>query len=409
MSTLLHAEQEARTYEPRAEGLGEGRPIFVGGPRLTALEMFGRDARNNHADWFAGAEIHYVHAARTAIQRALSLLALSPGDEILVPAYHCGSELDVLLKAGATVRLFRTSITGEIDLDDLRSRITGRTRAIYVIHYFGFAQPLQPIVELCRTKGLFLIEDCALSLLTEVNGRRIGSDGDMAVYNFPKTLPVPDGGALVVNNPDLKCRSWSLRPPSLPGIACNAARLLRQGLLHALPDTWVRRLFAIFRSGPEIEPPQLSPRPEMPEAYFFRPAMRGRSMSRLSTRIMARMDLTEVRRRRRLNYSCLLKRLSKLSGIELLFKTMPANVCPLFLPILTAHPREMVHRLHSFSIPAIAWWAGYHPFFPANSEFPEARYLKDHVIALPIHQQLDEPAIEFIGDRLEDCLIVCAT
>ena len=184
------------------------RPLFVGGMHPTVGQVFGKAARHNLAKWFNGADIYYVHAARTAIQRAVSLLSLGRGDEVLMPAYHCGSELDVLLNAGVTVRLFRISIAGEIDLEDLQSRLTERTRAVYVIHYFGFPQKVEPIVELCRNRKLYLIEDCALSLLTEVGSRRLGSAGDLAIYNFPKMLPIPDGGALVINRPELQRRSW---------------------------------------------------------------------------------------------------------------------------------------------------------------------------------------------------------
>ena len=87
---------------------------YVGSMGITKREIFGGTARNNYEAWFAGANVTYVHSARTAIQRAFTLLNLRAGDEILVPSYHCGSEVDALLKAGACVRLFRVSPTGEL-------------------------------------------------------------------------------------------------------------------------------------------------------------------------------------------------------------------------------------------------------------------------------------------------------
>jgi len=55
--------------------------------------------------------------------------------------------------------------------------------------------------------------------------------------------------------------------------------------------------------------------------------------------------------------------------------------------------------LRRLSIPAIAWWAGYHRSFMNLIEFPEAARLKDHLLALPIHQDLNGAQIEFIGRK----------
>jgi hypothetical protein len=112
--------------------------------------------------------------------------------------------------------------------------------------------------------------------------------------------------------------------------------------------------------------------------------------------------LTEIREKRRLNYALLLKRILRIPGLKVLYPELPAGVCPLCLPILVPKAVELAHRLYVQSVPAIAWWSGYHPFFPEGAEFAEARYLKDNLVALPVHQQLDHAAVEFIGDKIAD-------
>ena len=404
MNTLAEVETRMRPSRQHANSRTKGRPCFVGGMHITAHQLFGNSALNNHLDWFAGSKPYYVHAARTAIHKALSLLNLRGGDEILAPAYHCGSEVDVMLKAGAEVHLFRVSSAGQIDIDDLQKRITSRTKAIYVIHYFGFPQPLAAIGELCRVRGLYLIEDCALSLLTEVEGRRIGSFGDMAVYNFPKTLQVPDGGALVINNPELQSQDWARRGPGVSNTIRNLFPLLKQTVLHGLPHAVAGFLFAALRPPSEPERATSLSRPEIPNSYYFSCAMSDRKLSWVSGWLMRRMDLAEIRARRRLNYSLLLKQILPIPGHEPLFKNLPTGVCPLSLPIVTRNARELAHKLRAQSIPAIAWWSGYHRSFPNCGGFEEAGYLKDNVLALPIHQQLDARAIEFVGVRVRECL-----
>ena len=400
MNTLVEAETTARLSRQHAKSRIEGRPCFVGGLHLTARQLVGRRKLNNHLDWFSDSKPFYVHTARTAIHKALSLLNLRGEDEILVPAYHCGSEVDAMLKAGAVVRLFRVSSAGQIDIDDLQKRITSRTRAVYVIHYFGFPQPLTAIAELCRTRGLYLIEDCALSLLTEVEGRRIGSLGDVAVYNFPKTLPVPDGGALVINNPELQGQDWVRRGPGISNTIRNLFPLLKQTVLHGFPHALAGFLFAALRPPPESKRASSLSRPEIPDSYYFSRAMGDRKLSRVSAWLMRSMDLAEIRARRRLNYSLLLKQILPIPGHEPLFKNLPTGVCPLSLPIVTRNARELAHKLRAQSIPAIAWWSGYHRSFPNCGGFEEARFLKDHVVALPIHHQLDAGAIDFIAAKI---------
>jgi dTDP-4-amino-4,6-dideoxygalactose transaminase len=376
---------------------------YVGSMGITGREIFGGTARNNYEAWFAGANVTYVHSARTAIQRAFALLNLRAGDEILVPSYHCGSEVDALLKAGACVRLFRVSQTGEIDIDDLHRRITRATKAIYAIHYFGFPQKLSPIAEICHRKGLYLIEDCALSPLTEIAGRRIGFWGDVAVYNFPKSLPVPDGGALVVNNAKLQNKPWPLQSPGVFAVRDNVFRIFRQSVLRQLPPAGVRLLFklrATFRGEAGVSPGRLG----MPQSYYFHPSMSNKAWSKPSAWLMRRMDLSEVRQRRRRNFSRLTEYLSPVPGLKLLFPELPAGVCPLCLPVLVPGAGQTARRLCSQSVPAIAWWAGYHRDFLNWNEFPEACHLKDNVLALPIHQQLNDPAMKFIGQKLVECL-----
>src|SRR5205823_1409788 len=69
------------------------------------------------------------------------------------------------------------------------------------------------IRDLCRKHGLILFEDCALAFGSSANGQPLGSFGDAAIFCLPKFLPVPNGGVLVLNNPNLKMPPPT-RPPS---------------------------------------------------------------------------------------------------------------------------------------------------------------------------------------------------
>ena len=396
-------KQYLKATEPRVSMRNATAPFrYVGDLGVGLGEVLGRRAQDNFNDWFEGAEVFYVHTARTAIQQACSLLQLEHGGEVLVPAYNCGSEVDALLAGGATVRLFRVTNTGEIDLEDVRQRITRATRALYVIHYFGFPQAITPISEFCKEKGLHLMEDCALSTLTEVNGRRIGQAGDLAVYNFPKVLPVPDGGAMVINNRALPRRTWLLKLPKL--MLSDASRLLRQSLLRALPNAAARILDCLIRNRAAEELPSGPGRREMPRSYYSTPFLKDRSISKVSAFLMSGMSFSEIRARRRRNFSLLLQLLSRESGLTPLYRELPDGVCPLCLPILVGPARKLAARLASFSIPAVPWWSGYNAQCKEWDAFPEACYLKDHMVALPVHQQLNDSAMQYIAKRVTEGL-----
>ena len=248
-----------------------------------------------------------------------------------------------------------------------------------------------------------MIEDCALSLLTEIEGRRIGFWGDVAVYNFPKSLPVPDGGALVVNNPNLQNKPWPLQSPGVFAVIGNVFRISRPSVLRHLPPASVRLLFklrATFRGEAGVSPERLG----MPPSYYFHPPMSNKAWSKPAAWLMKRIDLSEVRRRRRRNFSRLTQYISAVPGLKVLFPELPEGVCPLCLPVIVPGARQAARRLCSQSVPAIAWWSGYHRDYLNRNEFPEACHLKDNIMALPIHQQLDDNAMKFIGQMLVECL-----
>ena len=149
-----------------------------------------------------------------ALWHGLKVLQLNPGDTILFPSYHCGIELDVIRKAGFLVAFYRIGRDLSIDIDELRRAEELRPRALYVTHYFGFPHPMGKLRELCDASGWALIEDYAHSLFAESEGRPAGTSGDFAIFSLRKCLPMPFGGALVVNNERLGRSPATVAPPS---------------------------------------------------------------------------------------------------------------------------------------------------------------------------------------------------
>lgn len=344
-----------------------------------------------------------THLGRVGIAWLPSVWDLRPGDEVLVPAYNCGSELDPLIHAGLTVVLYRVDRHACIDIQDLQRRAGVRTRAVYVTHYFGWAQDLSTLRAWCRERGLFLIEDCALSLFSAGPRGPLGVEGDAAIFSLRKSLPVPDGGILTLREAPRREPPPQRRPAALTTgramLPLFKSRLLRAadrlGLYHRFrPERAASGVPMHCGSGQAVA------LPDMPADYYYRRACASWDMSRVTAGLLQAVDPRLVRDRRRANYDCLRDALAGLSGLELLFPDLPAGVCPLVMPILVPDGRDrLVAALNRRGIGAFPFWAGYHRRLSWVA-FPDARYLKDHLLTLPVDHALGRNHMLYIARTL---------
>ena len=135
---------------------------------------------------------------RVAIWQLCNIWRLGPGDEILMPAYNCGTEVDPFLVHGCKVVLYRVDEKTRIDVPDIMRRRTRQTKVVYVTHFFGWPQDLEELARWCQAEQLRLVEDCALALFSSGPDGPLGLRGDAAIYSLGKSLPVPAGGVLTL-------------------------------------------------------------------------------------------------------------------------------------------------------------------------------------------------------------------
>ncbi|MCC6682835.1 MAG: aminotransferase class V-fold PLP-dependent enzyme [Phycisphaeraceae bacterium] len=380
---------------------GRARTMYGGHMGLAWRNLLRLHARNTLPAWYGNPNIIYFHKARAAIRYVSQLLDIHPGNKILIPSYNCGVEVDPLLKSGASVSMFRQDRTGRIDVDDIERKIDADTRVIYVNQYFGFPQPLERIRRLCDERGIYLIEDCALSLLSKDNhGVPLGSTGDLAFFNLYKTLPLPDGGALMINNPKLVRDNLTMLAPPRLDVLIETLKLCKNSLLRQLPAANAlygsikrRKNRNIQDDGPSAESRQTFP--DMPASYYYDEHLNLRRMSRLSHHLLERLDFEQVVQQRRTNFLQYLQCLAGTKHIEFLYHDLPEGVCPLSFPIFVDNPDLISRKLYQHAIVALHWWHGYHRALPPT-DFDEACKLKDHLLVLPVHQQLNDQHIDYI-------------
>ncbi len=146
----------------------------------------------------------------TALHLALLSLGIGPGDDVLLPSYVCSAPLHAVYHSGATPILVDVDPTnGNIDSEDLKKRLTSKSKAIIVVHLFGLPANVREISAL----GLPVIEDCAQALGAELASRKVGTFGRVAICSFyaTKIITTGEGGMLLSSDPDLLARSRDLR------------------------------------------------------------------------------------------------------------------------------------------------------------------------------------------------------
>lgn len=327
--------------------------------------------------------------ARAAIRAACDALCLRSGDTVLVPAYNCGSEIDALLDAGLRLLPYDQGPGLEADASHLADRIGPEVRALYVIHYFGHVQPqIAALRDLAFARGLKLIEDCALALGACSRDGPAGSFGDAAVFSLSKFFALAGGGVLALPQAT-SAPVFDQRGPGHPAARALARRLVQS----VLGEGGMNALRRIRRRGVSVTPTM---RPDMPADYYFSPALRNAAMPALSAKLLSGSSLLEAAEARRVNHETLRAALTNLP--ELAAKPLPP-ACPPNLTVLVAERDRLAAALAEEGIAVSPWWAGYHRDFDWTDQ-RRAAWLKDHGLALPVHQGLNTAAMMRIAEAL---------
>jgi dTDP-4-amino-4,6-dideoxygalactose transaminase len=150
-----------------------------------------------------------------AILLTLAAMGIGRGDEVIIPANTFIATAEAIVHAGARAVLVDVDpLTYTIDVDQLESRITSRTRAIIAVHLYGLPADMRPILALAEKHGCDVIEDAAQAHGAEYEGRKIGSWGRAACFSFypAKNLGAyGDAGAVATNDDRLALALRKLR------------------------------------------------------------------------------------------------------------------------------------------------------------------------------------------------------
>lgn len=185
---------------------------------------------------FNAQKVLLTTSGTTALDMAMLLCDLQPGDEVILPSYTFSSTATAAVLVGA--KLVFVDIrpdTMNIDEKKIEAAITDKTKVIMVMHYAGVACEMDTIMEIAHRHNLIVIEDAAQGVMSTYKGKYLGTIADMGCYSFHETknFSMGEGGALVINNPKYNDRAEILREKGT-----NRARFFR-GQVDKY--TWVDR------------------------------------------------------------------------------------------------------------------------------------------------------------------------
>jgi len=222
-----------------------------------ALERFERDLARYHGVGHAVG----VGSGTDAIILAVRGLGLGPGDEVVTCAHTFTGVISALIQAGVEPRLVDADPEScALEAGAVAAALSPATRAVLAVHLYGCPVDLAPLVELCRARGLFLVEDAAQAHGARYAGRPVGGFGEATALSFHPSKNLGafgDGGAVLTSSGDLAERLRIARNLGKDGkyrfaaIAPNTkldtlqAAILEVKLRHL--DGWVARRRALAR------------------------------------------------------------------------------------------------------------------------------------------------------------------
>jgi len=316
-----------------------------------------------------------------SLHLALKLAGVQSGDEVICPSLTFVATVNSIRYVDA-VPVFADVTSYEnptIDPEDIRRKITSKTKAIMVMHYGGFACDMDKIMQIARENNLKVIEDACHGPLSEYKGKKLGTIGDVGCFSFfsNKNISTGEGGMLITNNDEYASRTKLLRSHGMTTMSYERAKghstaydVVELGYNYRMDD--------IHSSIGLVQ------------------------LDKIETDLNKR---TEVRK-------LYVKLLSEIPSIIIPFKDYTEFSSNYILPIVlkdgNAEKRDQIRAAlaeagiqTSMHYPAVHRFSIYKEFY---SELPVTDYLVNNLITLPMYSKLTGEQVHYICNTLKKLL-----
>jgi len=378
----------------KARTIPFGRPIIGDEEKQAVLDVLnghilvhGPKSREFEADFTDFAKAPFavsVSSCTAALHLSYFHLGLKEGDEVIVPAQtHTATAHAVELCGARPVFVDAEITTGNIDIDQVEEAITGRTKAISIVHFLGMPVNMERVCAIAKKHHLFVVEDCALAIGTYFKGRHAGLHGDTGCFSFypVKHMTTAEGGMLITRHQEIANR---IRRKKAFGVDRHVGE-------RAIPG-----IYDVTMLG-----------------YNYR-----------LNEMQCALGIEQLKRvphflaKRKENYEVLHAGLSEITEISLFESTGGDYVSSYYcLSVLLSEkmvPKryEIIQHLKEHGVGTSVYYPQAVPLFTyyrntygyARNQFPVAERISDSSIALPVGPHLDTNDMEYIVEQVKNAV-----
>jgi dTDP-4-amino-4,6-dideoxygalactose transaminase len=331
---------------------------------------------NELSAYFGGRPVRTFAHATAALEVAVRLAGVGPGDEVIVPAMTFVASANVVLLAGGRPILVDVDLDSRnTDVARIEAAITPRTKAIMPVHFAGLPVDLDPIYALAARRGLRVLEDAAHAMGAAYRGKRIGAQGDLVAFSFHpnKNITTIEGGALSFSNPAEVARAERLRFHGIRKAADGSMDVLEHAGKSNLADVSARIGIAQLAKLEQFN----ARRTALAQRYF--------------------------------------ERLERTAGVRLPAPPRPGHAWQLFAPLVdfaaagTTRAR-FIEAMRGRGIgvgvhyPALHLFHAYRRLGYRERDFPNAETIGERTVTLPLFTQMKDADVERACDALQDTI-----
>lgn len=331
-------------------------------------------------------DVAFTVNGRSALALALRAMGVGHGERVLLPDYICRSVISALNCVGALPCFYRIDRELRPDLDDFERKLR-EVRVAIAVHYLGWRlADFDELLALAEEREVSVIEDCAHGLFAMHGGRPLGSEGHAAIFSFRKTIAIPNGGAVVMQQgPAVGPKTPRFQLAELFGLVRECLFRIERAIgipirmrLLAVPGVLDR----LYDRDDGIMPEPLE------------------TMGLLSASILRRQHPEEASIRRR-NFLELGRMLAhRPGGISLLMEDLPDGACPVGYPILVADRDGVRAHLYRRGIGTRTFWDRL-PMELRSDDHEDAFFLSSRLLLLPVHSGLKASDLGQVERALE--------
>jgi dTDP-4-amino-4,6-dideoxygalactose transaminase len=321
-----------------------------------------------------GNEVYLYRKNRQALMSALDIYRGEEG-KVLVPSYIPKVAVEPFKLKGWGIEYYRIKEDLGADLSDVKKRIDNKTRIVMGVNYGGFPNPsLKELKELCRRNDILFLEDNSQSSLSLYEGSLLGTFGDISINGFYKTMPVPAGAALYIDESVAAGKPAKADLVRFQAVKDLASNLLNLKSYFESPEHSIKKL----NTSSETE--------EKEQDIQFRFYLKNGRLCHFNRLIMDWLNVEKIREKRRENYIYWKERMQTSMGLDPFYE-LSAGIAPTYMFFLS--DREKIQR--NLEVPVRGITRSLLPIEVKDNpdNYPEANKMAEKLCVIPVHTGLD--------------------